>query len=68
MVETSHKTGKLLTVGYQHRYNLDSIYLKKEMEAGTLGDVYIAKARVLRRRGAPPGVPFTKKKRWVAAP
>ena len=68
MVETSHKTGKLLTVGYQHRYNLDSIYLKKEMEAGTLGDVYIAKARVLRRRGAPTWGAFHQKEKVGGGP
>ena len=37
MAETADRTGKLLTVGYQHRYNPDSIFLKKEIEKGTLG-------------------------------
>lgn len=61
MVETADRVGKLLTVGYQHRYNADSIFLKKEIEQGALGKIYIAKARVLRRRGAPTWGVFTQK-------
>lgn len=32
MVETADRMGKLLTVGYQHRYNPDSIYMKSVQE------------------------------------
>lgn len=68
MVETADRVGKLLTVGYQHRYNPDSIYLKKEIENDALGDIYIAKARVLRRRGAPTWGIFTQKEKVGGGP
>ena len=68
MAETADRTGKLLTVGYQHRYNPDSIFLKKEIEKGTLGDIYIAKARCLRRRGAPTWGVFTQKEKVGGGP
>ena len=53
MVEASEKSGKLLTIGYQNRYRADSTYLKAECEKGTLGEVYFAKARAIRRRAVP---------------
>lgn len=53
MVDAARKTGKLLTVGYQHRQRPDSQYLKEEEEKGTFGDIYFARAQALRRRGVP---------------
>jgi predicted dehydrogenase len=53
MLEARDKSGKLLTIGYQNRYRPDSLYLKAECEAGTLGDIYFAKATALRRRAVP---------------
>lgn len=53
MLDASQKTGKLLSIGYQNRFRPDSIYLKKEVEAGTFGDIYYAKATALRRRAVP---------------
>lgn len=53
MVEASNRSGKLLTIGYQYRQNLDSIYLKKECQDGVFGDIYFAKARAVRRRRVP---------------
>ncbi len=53
MVEASEKSGKLLTIGYQNRYRADSTYLKAECEKGTLGDIYYAKAKAIRRRAVP---------------
>ena len=53
MLEAQKKTGKLLSVGYQHRQDHDIQYVKKEALKGTFGDIYFAKARVLRRRGVP---------------
>ncbi len=61
MARTARENGRLLSVGYNHRYNQDSIFLKREIEAGRLGDIYMAKARVLRRRGAPTWGIFTQK-------
>ena len=53
MVETAKKTKKLLTIGYQSRYRSDSVYLKKECEAGVLGEIYYARAKAIRRRAVP---------------
>ncbi len=53
MLDARDESGTLLTVGYQNRQLPESIYLKKECESGTLGDIYYARARALRRRGVP---------------
>lgn len=53
MVEAAKESGKLLTIGYQNRYRGDSQYLKKECEAGVLGEIYYAKAKAIRRRAVP---------------
>lgn len=53
MLDAAKRTGKLLSIGYQNRYRPDSLYLKKEAEAGTFGDIYYAKATAIRRRGVP---------------
>jgi len=53
MLEAEKETGKILTIGYQNRYRSDSQYLKQECEAGTLGEVYYAKAKAIRRRAVP---------------
>ena len=44
MLDAAKETGKILTIGYQGRYRPDSQYLKKECEAGELGDIYYAQA------------------------
>jgi len=53
MVEAAKRTGKLLTIGYQTRYQSTSQYIKQSVERGDLGDVYFAKAHALRRRAVP---------------
>ena len=53
MVEAANRTGKLLTIGYQTRYQPDSQYIKQSVERGDLGDIYFAKAHALRRRAVP---------------
>ena len=53
MVETAKRTGKKLTIGYQNRYRPESLYLKKLIERGDLGDIYYTKAQAVRRRGTP---------------
>ena len=61
MVKTARECGKVLSVGYQHRFSPEAVFLKKEMEKGNLGEIYQAKARVIRRRGAPNWGIFTQK-------
>lgn len=53
MVEAAKETGKKLTIGYQHRHRAESDYLKKVIERGDLGEIYVANALALRRRGTP---------------
>ena len=53
MVDAAKKSKKLLTIGYQSRYRADSVYLKKECEAGVLGEIYYARAKAIRRRAVP---------------
>ncbi|MBQ9080604.1 MAG: Gfo/Idh/MocA family oxidoreductase [Clostridia bacterium] len=53
MLDAARRTGKKLTIGYQNRQRPDSLYLKTECEAGTLGDIYYAKATAIRRRAVP---------------
>jgi len=53
MCEAAKATKKLLTIGYQSRYRPDSRYLKKECEAGVLGEIYYARAKAIRRRAVP---------------
>jgi predicted dehydrogenase len=53
MLDAAVRTRKKLTIGYQSRHRADSIYLKQEVEAGVLGEIYYAKATALRRRAVP---------------
>ncbi|MGX7031458.1 Gfo/Idh/MocA family protein [Vagococcus zengguangii] len=53
MVEASKRTGKKLTIGYQNRFRTDSRYLHEVCEAGELGDIYLGKAKAIRRRAVP---------------
>ncbi len=63
MKEAAEKSGKLLTIGYQHRFDPDVTYMHRAAENGDFGDIYFAKARVLRRRGIPTWGVFTQKAR-----
>lgn len=53
MVDAAIRTGKKLTIGYQNRQRPDSLYVKDEVEAGTIGEIYYAKATAIRRRAVP---------------
>ncbi len=53
MLEASKRTGKLLTIAYQNRYRPDTLYLRKLVQDGELGEIYYAKAHAIRRRGVP---------------
>lgn len=61
MIDAQKKSGKLLTIGYQHKFDPDVIYVKKEAEKNRFGDIYFAKANVVRRRGVPTWGVFTQK-------
>lgn len=53
MYEASLKSDKLLTISYQNRFRQDSLYLKKAVQDGELGEIYFAKAHAIRRRAVP---------------
>ena len=53
MLEARDRSGKVLAVGYQHKFDADVIYAREESMAGELGEIYHGKCQVLRRRGAP---------------
>ncbi|MBE6631776.1 MAG: Gfo/Idh/MocA family oxidoreductase [Ruminococcaceae bacterium] len=53
MIDAAKRTGKKLSIGYQNRFRDDSLYMKKEAEDGTFGDIYYAKATAIRRRAVP---------------
>ncbi|MBQ2707183.1 MAG: Gfo/Idh/MocA family oxidoreductase [Clostridia bacterium] len=61
MLRVHRETGKVLSVGYQHKFDADVMYAKAEAEKGTLGEIYFAKANVMRRRGVPTWGVFTQK-------
>ena len=53
MVETAKRVGKLLTIGYNNRYNPSSLYIKGAADRGDFGEIYFARAHALRRRAVP---------------
>jgi predicted dehydrogenase len=59
MLKAAKDNGKILTIGYQNRFRKDSLYLKKLIERGDLGDIYYAKAHAIRRRAVPTWGVFT---------
>ena len=53
MLDAAKETGKLLTIGYQHRYKPQAAFAKKYINSGELGDIYYVNCLALRRRGTP---------------
>ena len=53
MYEAAVATGKKLTIGYQHRQKPQSIYAKRYIDSGALGEIYYANCYAIRRRGTP---------------
>jgi len=68
MVEAAKRTGKLLTIGYQSRYQPHSKYVKQAIERGDLGEIYFAKAHALRRRAVPTWGVFLNEEEHVGGP
>lgn len=53
IVEAASKTDRVVMIGFNNRFSGASQVLKRQITAGTLGDLYYAKARWLRRQGIP---------------
>ncbi|MBO1514113.1 Gfo/Idh/MocA family protein [Metabacillus bambusae] len=68
MVEAAKRTGKKLTIGYQNRFRNDSSALYEACEKGDLGEVYLAKAHAIRRRGVPTWGVFMDKEKQGGGP
>ena len=68
MIAASKKAGKLLTVGYQNRFNPETLYLKELAQADTFGEIYYAEATAIRRRGVPTWGVFLNEKKQGGGP
>lgn len=53
MVELAEKKGLHCTIAFQQRYNPETQMIKRAVEAGTLGDIMVARVHAMRRRGIP---------------
>ena len=53
MVRVAKETGKKLSIGYQSRQKQASIFAKKYIDDGALGEIYYANTYAIRRRGTP---------------
>ncbi len=53
MLDAADKAGKRLMINFSFRFHPTSLALKREVDAGVLGDVYFARSVWLRRLGAP---------------
>ncbi len=53
MARAEKKSGKILTIGFQPRYDENSKYIKEIVKSGKLGDVYYVQSGGGRRRGIP---------------
>ncbi len=53
MYDAAVKTGKKLTIGYQHRHKAQSLYAKQCIDSGELGEIYYVNCYAIRRRGTP---------------
>ncbi len=53
MLQVAIKHGKKLVIGFQHRYEARTAFLKKAVEDGGLGKILYGRVQALRRRGIP---------------
>lgn len=68
MIDARDRNGKILAIGYQHKFDSDVIYVKQDADKGAFGEIYHAKCRVLRRRGVPTWGVFTNAEESGAGP
>lgn len=61
MQETAEKNNCLLAYDFHHRFADDVTILRKKVEQGVLGDIYVVKVKALRRCGIPGWGSFTNK-------
>jgi len=68
MLDAAKRTGKKLTVGYQNRFRADSLATYQACQENRLGDIYMAKAHAVRRRGVPTWGVFPDKEKQGGGP
>jgi len=68
MVAAARKSGKKLMCSLNNRFRSDAQALKELIEAGSLGDIYFARALATRRRGIPGWGVFTQKRHSGGGP
>lgn len=61
MADTAKKMNKVLTYGFHYRYTSYVEALKRFIDAGELGDIYMGRVTAVRRRGIPGWGVFTNK-------
>ncbi len=61
MEQAAQRCNRLLTYGFHYRYAEEVQVLRRYIEAGELGEVYMAKVTAVRRRGIPAWGVFTSK-------
>jgi predicted dehydrogenase len=61
MVDAARRAGKQLIVGFQHRFEPRSKYLRDQIASGGFGKILYVKAQALRRRGIPSWGQFGRK-------
>lgn len=65
MLKAEKKSGKILTVGFQPRYDVNSQKVKEIIQSGALGKLYYVQTGGGRRRGMPGGTFISKEKAGV---
>lgn len=68
MLDAAKRTGKKLTVAYQNRFRADSLATYSACRNNELGEVYMAKAHAVRRRGVPTWGVFPDKEKQGGGP
>ena len=68
MIAARDRSGKLLMTAQHFRFESSSKALKQEIDTGALGDVFPARAWMLRRGGAPTGPGFIQKRHSGGGP
>nr|MDD6336311.1 Gfo/Idh/MocA family oxidoreductase [bacterium] len=67
MTRKAKETGKILSIGFQPRYDPDMILVKDIVQSGVLGNIYYVQTGGGRRRGMPGGSFIQKKLAGVGA-
>ncbi|NLE14040.1 MAG: Gfo/Idh/MocA family oxidoreductase [Clostridiales bacterium] len=67
IMRAEKKSGKFVTVGFQPRYDANSVRIKQIVQSGELGKIYYVQTGGGRRRGIPGGTFIEKDKAGVGA-